>query len=220
MSRKPLPIGSWGSVTRTPMLREHGREVALIKQGRAYFHPEDLSDSIKPTSWVARAKFRDQDGVTRRVESWAPTAGRAEHDLLEKLTNRKKMIGGDFSSETRLRELGDHWWRTVVDGSKLAPRTQDRYLEIWEGYVKPSIGGLLLRECTTRTMDRYLQTEAKEHGVGIAKLCKTVLSGIFKIAARDDCIPANPIPSVGDFTRWEKTKDPLKVLTNKELQQI
>lgn len=220
MPRKPLPIGSWGTITRTPMLREQGREIALVSRGRSYFLPQDMENSVRPSSWVARAKFRDQDGVTRRVECWAPTAGRAEHDLLEKLTNRKQMIGGEFSSESRLRELGDHWWRTVVDGSTLAPRTQDRYFEIWEGYVRPSIGGLLLRECTTRAMDRYLQNEAKEHGVGIAKLCKTVLSGIFKIAARDDCIAANPIPSVGDFSRWEKSKEPLKVLTSDQLKQI
>lgn len=220
MARSPLPVGSWGSVSRTPILRDGKREVALVARDRLYYHPEDLGAPVRPSSWVARAKFRDQDGKTRRVEAWAPTAGRAEQDLLQKLTNRKRMIGGDFSSESRLRDLGDHWWRTVIDGSALAPRTQDRYLEIWDGYVKPKIGGLLLRECTVRAVDRYLQGVAKDHGVGIAKLCKTVLSGIFKIAARDDCIPANPIPSVSDFSKWEKPKTPVKALTDEELGQI
>lgn len=223
MPRKPLPIGSWGEVARYPVHRVNRREVYLVAHGRRYYSPHDkeFQHPIKPDAWMARARFRDHDGVTRKVEAWASSAGAAQTKLLETLTQRRDQVGGTFTSESRLKDIGDYWVRTVIkDSPKLALRTRERYEQVWLTYVKPSVGNLLIRECTVRAMDRYLQTTAREIGTPTAKLCKSVLSNVLKLAATDGALNANPISAVQDFKAFEVKKAPVQVHTKDDLALI
>lgn len=223
MPRRPLPVGSWGEITRYPIQRIGKREVTLVSSGRSYYAPDDtsLKVAIKPDAWMARARFRDRDGVTRKIEAWGASAGQAETRLRTVLTERRQQIGGEFTAESRLKDLGDFWLRTTIEDSrKLAPRTQARYREVWETYVKPGVGNLLIRECTVRSMDRFLQQTARDTGVPTAKLCKSVLSNIMKFAATDGCIDANPITAVQDFSGHEVKAQPVHSLTTDKLKAI
>lgn len=223
MPRKPLPVGSWGEVLRYPIQRKNGKTLYLVSHGRKYFarHDTEFTTPIKPDGWIARARFRDRDGVTRLIEAWGATAGQAQTKLVSTLVERQEQTGGEFTPDTRLKFVGDQWLRTTIeDSKKLAPRTQARYREVWESYIRPGVGNLLMRECSIRSMDRFLQQTARDTGVATAKLCKSVLSNIMKYAATDGCIDTNPIMGVQDFSGHEKKPGPVQVLTTEQLRAL
>lgn len=69
MSRPPLPIGTWGSIS-TKVLKTD-------KNG-------------KPVKHQSQAKFRDHDGHVRQVSAVGTTKTAAERNLLKKLQDRAK----------------------------------------------------------------------------------------------------------------------------------
>ncbi|MDF9877481.1 integrase [Cellulosimicrobium cellulans] len=169
MPRKPLPVGTWGRISRTKA--DAGR-------------------------WVARARFRDDDGVTRKVEAWGRSGAAAERALVVAMTDRAAQTGADITPMTRLSALGDYWLRTEIDGSSRSTNTRQRYRDIVEKQVVPGIGSLLVRECTVAAMDRYLRRVTDEKGAATAKLCKSVLSGMLTLAVRHNAAPSNPLRDV------------------------
>lgn len=169
MPRKPLPIGTWGRISRTQ-----------AGVGR----------------WVARARFRDDDGVTRKVEAWGVSGAAAERALVLAMTDRAASTGTDITPTTRLRDLADYWLRTEVDGSKRSTNTRQRYRYVVDTYVSPGTGGLTIREATVAAMDRYLKRVTDEVGPASAKLCKTVLAGMMAVAVRHGAASSNPLRDV------------------------
>ena len=61
MSRHPLPLGTWGKVSRR---------------------------RISPGSWRAATRYRDTDGVTRTVQAFGATGAAAERALALALKDR------------------------------------------------------------------------------------------------------------------------------------
>ncbi len=163
--RPPLPIGTWGSISR-------------VKVG--------------PKKWVARTRFRDYDGKTRQVERYAETATAAERALKEALRDRQRTADVVLSPASRLSAVMDEWHDAGVrQKGKWAVNTARRYREVVEGHVKPGLGEYQLRELSVPVLDRFLRATEDNAGAPTAKLCRTVLSGALGYAVRKGALLTN-----------------------------
>lgn len=163
-----MPIGTWGRIKRT---------------------------QIGEKEWVAKARFRDYDGVTRLVERSGVTGPKAENALKEALLERARLVGDDITAETRLRVVAEEWFADEIQGAK-AWNTERRYREVLDLMVLPGMGMLTLREATVARCDRFLQLTTTSHGPSAAKHAKTVLSGVLGLATRRGALQANPVRDV------------------------
>lgn len=176
MPRPPLQVGTWGRISR---------------------------DQVQPGVWRAMARFRDFDGLTRKVEARAATGAKAERQLVLAMTDRAMPAGEDITADTRISALAAVWWAEFLDLDR-AINTRRRYEEIKDGYVLPGVGGLRIREATVSTLDRFLKTMRTKHGDGTAKICKTVLSGMLGLAARHGALEGNPLRDVATIPTGKK----------------
>lgn len=192
MPRPPLPIGAWGKISRA---------------------------QVEPGKWVARARFRDVDGVTRKVEAWGRTGAAAERSLVIAMKERAERSNTDFTPESRLGALAEFWYRTKVENSKLSANTQVKYRDTVERHIVPGVGGLLLREVNVARMSNFIELKAKDPGPATAKVCKTVLSNILALAAQNNAIATNPMRDVAAVDASEKAA-PVRALTANEIQKL
>lgn len=140
-------------------------------------------------------RFRDYDGVTRKVEARAETGAKAERQLIAKLQDRRNTATADVHSEMRVSQLSEIWWSEFLDLGR-ATNTVTRYQEVLDVHVLPGVGNLRIRECTVSALDRFLKAIRANTGAPTAKLCKTVLSGILGVAARHGALDGNPLRDV------------------------
>ncbi|MBU4214302.1 MAG: site-specific integrase [Actinobacteria bacterium] len=193
-----------------------GRDVALVWRDRRAYRPGSELP-VKPSAWVARARFRDADGSTRKVEAWGQSAGAAEAALVAAMTQRAASSGSDITPETRLSALADYWYRTEVEHSDRAANTRQRYRGVVDGYVIPGMGGLVVREATVARVDQFLRTTTDEKGAATAKLCRTVLSGMLALAVRHNAAAANP---VRDAAAIESPEHEVRALAMAEVKAL
>lgn len=168
MARPPLPIGTWGTIRRK---------------------------EVGPKHWVAYARFRDYDGVTRIVERTETTGAKAENALKEALIERSKVHGDEVTADSRLKAVAEEWFTDEVEGAK-AWNTERRYREVLDLMVLPGMGMLTLREVSVARCERFLKLTTTTHGPGAAKHAKTVLSGVLGRATRAGAMATNPIRDV------------------------
>ena len=175
--RPPLPLGT------------HGRITAVRLPGRK--------------GWQARAKFRDLDGVTRRVTRAEVTKGRAENALREALRDRATSGYRPASSDTAeagggqiltpastVRAIAETWYQELREDGR-SPGTLRVYRGRLDNDVLPRIGSLRGRELRTPAIDRCLGQIRTNNGASAARTAKTVISGICGFAARKGCLGAN-----------------------------
>lgn len=164
MARPPMPIGTWGKITRT-----------------------NLGDG----RWRARAKYRDFDGRTRLVERFGKTGAAAERALLEALRDRAKPTNSvtDITRDTTLANLADLWLAKRADEG-ITQQTLDGYSDIIRVHIKPGLGGVRVGEATVGRLDKFIRAVP---GATSARHCRVVLSGMMKLAAQHDAIEHNPV---------------------------
>jgi len=165
MPRKPLPLGTWGRLSRREI--EHGR-------------------------WRALARFRDFDGRTRQVEAWGKTGAAAERALISAMTDRSAPAADSITPETRLAAVARIWLAEVARSS-LSTNTQTRYSDLVNNHVVPGIGGLQVREATVGALDRFIRAVHDRVGAATAKGCRVVLAAMLGLAARHDAAPRNVV---------------------------
>ena len=172
MARPPLPVGSYGKIT---------------------------SWQDGPI-WLARAKFRDFDGVARPVKRSGKTRTAAERALRAALGERQTPAKrAEVTPETKLAKVAELWLAEVeraVDAGSRSPGTLDTYQSIYRRHVKPALGELRLREVDTPAVDRALDV-IKKRSVSGARTAKIVISGIMRYAARHGAVAVNPVREVG-----------------------
>jgi integrase len=191
MSRKPMAVGTHGKINTTP----YYNGVKLVGEGKAWRTPDGEAVPMNKIRWVARCRFRDNDGRTRPVEAWGGKRTEAEQRLQTELTTRKRAVSDTITAETRLEVLADYWLRTKIDTSNLAVNTRQRYRYTTEQYVIPGLGGLQVRECTVSRLEAWVAAEVAKHPAN-ARISLTCLKGIFDVAVREDVLTANPARSV------------------------
>lgn len=181
MARPPLVLGTWGRITRAE----------------------------RDGAWVAYARFRDYDGVTRQVERGGKTGAAAERALLAALRDRARLPSEDLTPETRLTRVLDDWVsalekRDVADGTKTLYKRQ-------VAHIRRGIGALQLREVTVPAVDRFLEAIAVSSGPETARLCRVVLMGVCAIAVRKGAMGANPVRDAVSIERKKPVIETLDV---------
>lgn len=185
MGRPELPIGGHGNITTS----------CLIPKSREH-----------PGLWEALARFRDRDGVTRRVKARDRTERRATNALIEKMSQRNRVGGEDITSDTRVAALAEHWFAGVAE----SPGTKDNYRGLLDGHILPRLGENRLREVTTGRVERFIaevsqqrmetitakngrQMTVRRGGPTAANMSRTVLGLMFGLAVRHDAMDFNPV---------------------------
>lgn len=170
MARPSLPIGAHGNIKRTE-----------LPDGR----------------WRASCRVRDVDGVTRKVYRETPAGQRdktgavAERYLQEALTERTVPQEGDITGATKVHVLWTEYRKHLVDNGR-ARTTMENYDRI-AAYILAGVGQQAIKESTTQRLDRFIREIADRHGVPTAKNARTILFGMFKVAARFGAITVNPV---------------------------
>jgi len=167
MARPPLPLGTQG-------------RIRIYRTTNGY---------------RARTLVRDYDGRTRQLERNGPTKTAAETAL--KIAVRDRGRVGDYAEitpDSRVKDIGESWYAALRD---IAPTTRQAYRDRLDRQIIPGIGALRIRELTVGTVHRHLHEVEQRHGYGVAKMTRTVLSGLCAWAARQDAIERNPVREAG-----------------------
>ena len=175
--------------------------------------------------WEAQCRYRDTDGVTRRVRRIGPAdqydrRGKVAEDvLIEALAQRRPPSGGpdEIGLDTAVMTLVQtHLIRLAEDGR--APATQATY-RIVAGKLRIKLGGVRVGEATPARIDAALRSMSTTHGPVMARQAKTILSGGLQLAVMANVLGTNPVPEVQPI----KSKRPPKgapALTADQLRDL
>ena len=192
MPRPPLPLGTYG-------------KIKTWQEG---------------TTWLARAKFRDFDGIARLVKRSGKTKAAAERELKTALADRQMPVKwAEITGQTTMDKLAELWLAEIeraVDAGTKSPGTLDTYRSIYRRHVKPAMGALRVREVNTPVVDRVLDATKKKTVSG-ARTAKIVISGMMRLAARHGAVTINPVREVDRIEGTPRHKP--KSLTAEERQQ-
>ena len=193
MARPPLPIGTYGSI--------RAQKVA--------------------GGYRAFTRFRDHDGVTRKVERNGPTEAAAKNRLREDLRDRAQLGPRDgLNGDSRFRSAADEWIASVeqlATQDLRSPNTVRLYRLNLTTHVLPALGELRLREVTVPRLDRVVQTLQLHSGSATAKIARTVVSGVLGLAVRHGAIPSNPARDIGRISTTPRRQP--RALTPDERQE-
>jgi integrase len=162
------------------------------------------------------AWYRDYDGKCRQVERHARTKAAAEAALRLALRDRARLDGdGDITPTTRVNVLAEAWFAGLKN---LSPTTTQAYRNRLDQQVIPGLGNLRVRELSVGTIERHLRLVSDKHGPAVAKMTKSVLSGVCGLAARHDALDRNPVRDTGSIET--PAKKPPKALTADEARRL
>jgi integrase len=151
--------------------------------------------------WLARCRYRDSDGVSRKVQRLGPPGiydqyGKlAEDALLEALADRRLSSPADaVGLETLVTVLIEqHLARLAEDGR--SPITLSTY-RFAVGKLRKFIGGVQVGEASPARIDAALRSMRSAHGATMARQAKTILRGALQLAVMANVLGANPVRDV------------------------
>jgi len=189
MARPPMPPGTYETINVRPL------------RGR----------------FKAETRFRDFDGVVRRVERWGDTAAKAKRALHAHLAVRaegtQQGSGRELTATSRFADAAEVWLADVAEHR--ADTTVENYRQRLTSLVLPAIGELRLREITVGRLDSFM-TGLRRRGLSgnTRHNVRTVLSGVLGTAVRHGALRNNP---VRDMRRQEsEPKKAVRALTAAE----
>jgi integrase len=169
-----------------------------------------------PSGHRAVAWYRDYDGKCRQVERHAKSKAAAEAALRLALRDRARLeVGGDITPNTRVDVLAEAWFAGLKN---LSPTTMQAYRNRLDQQVLPGLGNLRVRELSIGTIERHLRLVSDKHGAAVAKMTKSVLSGVCGLAARHDALDRNPVRDTGSIETT--TRKAPKALTAAEARKL
>jgi integrase len=175
--------------------------------------------------WEAQCRYRDTDGLTRRVRRIGPAdqydrRGKlAEDALIEALAQRRPPSGGpdEIGLDTPVMTLVEaHLVRLADDGR--APATQATY-RIVASNLRIKLGGVRVGEATPVRIDAALLSMSNTHGPVMARQAKTILSGGLQLAVMANVLGANPVREVQPITSKRPPKG-APALTSDQLRDL
>jgi integrase len=186
MGRPPLPLGTMGEIWTT---------VLPNRKVRAF------------------TNYRDYDGVTRRVERIRRTEAAARNALREACRDRGRTdAASTITPDTKVSALAEEWFSEIqvaVDVGDRSPGTGRLYRDRIDNQIVPAIGALRIREITVSRIDRLLKTVRERNGASVSKATRTVLSGMFGLAARHDAMKSNPVRDASPIRSKPKERETL-----------
>jgi integrase len=196
MARPRLPIGTYGEI-------------------RAY--------ELDSGKWRAIANYRDFDGITRPVERAGKSRPAAINNLKEALRDRKRAdVQNDITPDTRFAPVAEMWFAAIqaeVDEGHKSPGTARLYRDRLDNQVLPALGQLTLGEITVSRVDKVVKTVKDKHGIGTAKLTRTVIGGVLGLATRHDVYDHNPAREI-ERIRAPKKKAAARALELEQAQDL
>ena len=150
--------------------------------------------------WVAQCRYRDSDGVTRRVQRLGPAdeydqyGKLAEDALVEALAARHTSGGDQITLDARIVTLIDHHIDRLEEEGR-AVRTIDTYRYAAKLLAK-IIAGVRVGEATPARIDAAIRSMRRAHGDVLAVQSKTLLKGGLHLAVMANVIGANPVRDV------------------------
>ena len=174
--------------------------------------------------WLARARFRDSDGVTRRVQRLGPAdefdkyGKLAEDALLAALAERRPPTGSDsIGLDTLVSTLVDqHIQRLAEDGRSI--RTLDTY-RYDAGKLAKFVGGVRVGEASPARLDAALRSMRTAHGPTMARRARTLLRGALQLAVLNNVLGTNPVRDVQSI-RSKATPMGATALTADQLREL
>ncbi|WP_168709308.1 tyrosine-type recombinase/integrase [Arthrobacter sp. PAMC25564] len=140
---------------------------------------------------MALTRFRDFDGVTRRVSAQGTSRAAADAALKEKLKARTHLGGLELTRDSTIKELSERWLPTLTQSQA----TQDSYRQKVDRYILPAMGAWRLWEATTGRCEAFLRT-LQATAPSMASQSRVVLSLMMGLAVRYDIIGTNPVREV------------------------
>ncbi|CAN5388200.1 site-specific integrase [soil metagenome] len=164
-------------------------------------HGQIARDYLGGGVWVARCRYRDSDGVVRRIERKGPADEFDKHGklatdaLLEVIAERRVPAQADeLGGDTLVMALVDrHLERLAEDGRSPATLATYRFTA---DKLRKFLGGVRVREASTARLDAALRSMRTTHGATMAKQSKTILRGGLQLAVMANVIPSNPVRDV------------------------
>jgi integrase len=161
----------------------------------------------------AVANYRDFDGVTRQVERTGASRAAARSRLKEACRDRGRTDAhADITPDTTVKAVAELWFSEIeaaVQSGDRSPGTSQTYRDRLDNQVLPAIGALRIREVTVSRVDAVLKATRSRNGVGVAKLTRTVLSGVLGLAARHDALAGNPVRDAAAIRAPHKARSAL-----------
>lgn len=182
--RAPLPIGTSGQVSYSG---PKGRITALTR-------------------------FRDFDGVTRRVSAQGSSKAAADAALKEKLKARTHLGGLELTRDSTIKDLAERWLPTLTQSQA----TQDSYRQKVDRYIIPGMGAWRLWEATTGRCEAFLRT-LQQSAPAMASQSRVVLSLMMGLAVRYDILESNPVREVMMVSAEKKQ---VSALTPEQVQEL
>lgn len=184
-ARPPLPLGTWGTI------RTYGRV-----DGR-WIPKASITTGAKIDGWRAMTNYRGHDGRTRQVERTGTSeamARRSLHDTLAKQASRQTTL----SAGSRFKDAATLYLDQIQ--TRRSDTTYDRYKGRLDKHVLPSIGHLLLRECTVGKLEKFMvDLEHRKVAANTRRGIRTVLSGVMQYAIRNEIVDHNPVRDLSDI---------------------
>jgi integrase len=151
--------------------------------------------------WLARCRYRDSDGVSRKVQRLGPPdiydqyGKLAEDALIEALAERSlSSPSSTVGLETLVTALIEqHLTRLAEDGR--SPVTLSTY-RFAVGKLQKFIGGVRVGEASPARIDAALRSMRSAHGATMARQAKTILRGALQLAVMANALGANPVRDV------------------------
>ena len=174
-------------------------------------HGKIVREYVGGGVWLARTRFRDADGVTRRVRRVGPAdkfnkyGKLAEDALLMALAERRPPIGSAaIGPDTLVATLVDqHIDRLAEDGRSI--KTLDTYRYDAQKLAK-FIGGVRVGESTPARLDAALRSMRSMHGTTMARRGRTLLRGALQLAVLDNVLATNPVRDVRRSARSRRRR--------------
>lgn len=186
--RPPLRIGQHGKITRSQLAKD---------------------------VWVARCRYRDRDGVTRRLERMSPEGvadeygAKAESALLDAIADRRPPGTGTTTGSTLLGELLDRYIERCRADGDLAPKSVDTY-EATLNAVKSRFVGIRVSEADPGLLADILNGIRRDHGATRERHTKVALNAVLTDAVMAGALQTNPVREVPSRRRKKAEKKRVK----------
>lgn len=160
--------------------------------------------------WVARCRYRDLDGVTRRIERMTPAGvvddygARAEAALLDAIAARRSPGTGTITPTTTLGDLLTRYIERCREDGELAPKSIDTYEATLET-VRRRLVDIRVGEAMPGLLDEILRGIRRDHGLTRERHTKVALNAVLTDAVLAGAIVSNPVRELA--TRHRRKAD-------------
>ncbi len=156
----------------------------------------NISIKKRASSYVARCRYRDYDGVTRSLERSGPSKAAASRAMQDEIRSRTGSPAAPLRPHHTFERAAELWLAKldsqVADGIRKVT-TADTYRQRLRSVILPAMGQWRLRECTVPQLDGFFTGLAVTQGPQSRKTIRTVVSLILRVAVQHEAIPDNPV---------------------------